>query len=66
MRIDIGKDYHKPDDHAVFSSTKDCNVIWLASRTYKNGYDCSENCELELTKEDVKNIVKVAEAKGWL
>ena len=66
MRIDIGHDYHKTDDDAVFSSTKDCNVIWLASRTYKNGYDCSEECGVELTKADVLGLVKVAKAKGWV
>lgn len=66
MRIEIGDNYHKTDDHAVFTSENNCNVVWLASRTFKNGYDCSENCEVELTKKEVLGIVEIAKCKGWV
>lgn len=67
MRIDIGfNEYHKTDDHAVFTSEIGNDCIWSASRTYKNGYDCSESCEVTLTKKEVCGILKVAKAKGWV
>ena len=66
MRIDIDDVYHKTDDKAVFTGDKNCEFIWLASRTLKNGYDCSVSCEVELNKDEVIGIVELAKAKGWV